>query len=233
MHLFYLSEITGNSIALDTVESRHCIKVLRLKKDDIVHLTNGRGSLFEAKISVADPSGCLLTIVKETREYQKRNYKIHIAIAPTKSIDKLEWFIEKATEIGVDEITPVICDFSERTTLKNDRLDKIIISALKQSCQVYKPKLNLAIPLSKFLNEPFLGQCFIAHCAEGEKYHLKEIYVPGSDCLILIGPEGDFSPDEINLAKSKNFKEITLSNNRLRTETAGVIACHTIVLLNS
>lgn len=232
MHLFYTPDISGETYILDEIESKHCIKVLRLNINDQIELIDGNGSYYEAVIIDPNPKKCQVKVVKTIKEYGKRNHYLHIAIAPTKNIDRFEWFLEKATEIGIDEITPLICEHSERKIVKPDRLEKIIVSAIKQSIKAYKPVLNNLISYTKFMEQNFEGNKYIAHCEENSKLLLKSAYKPGERALILVGPEGDFSPKEIELAKQNNYTEISLGESRLRTETAGVVACHTINLLN-
>ncbi len=232
MHLFYTPDLRNKIYTLDEAESKHCIKVLRLGINDKVELIDGKGGFHKAKVIDLNPKKCSVEITETIMEYAKRNHYLHIAIAPTKNVDRFEWFLEKATEIGIDEITPILCDHSERKVLKNERLEKIIISAIKQSIKAYKPVLNNLTKLSDFVGSNFNGNKFIAHCEENQKYSLKKVYNNGENALILIGPEGDFSLEEINVAKKNNFKEVSLGESRLRTETAGIVACHTINLLN-
>ncbi len=232
MHLFYTPDLRNKIYILNEVESKHCIKVLRLNVHDKIQLIDGNGGFHNAKIIDANPKKCSVEIVETTKKFGKRNHYLHIAIAPTKNIDRFEWFLEKATEIGIDEITPIVCDRSERKILKNERLEKIIISAIKQSIKAYKPILNNFTKLSDFAGPDFNGKKFIAHCGESQKPSLKTAYNKGENALILIGPEGDFSQKEIDIAKQNNFKEVSLGESRLRTETAGIVACHTINLLN-
>jgi 16S rRNA (uracil1498-N3)-methyltransferase len=232
MHLFYTPDISENIYTLNEIESKHCIKVLRLGTNDTIQLIDGKGGFYNAKITEPNPKRCTVEITKTQKEFGKRNHYLHIAIAPTKNIDRFEWFLEKATEIGIDEITPILCEHSERKAIKPERLEKIIISAVKQSLKGYKPKLNELTNLDDFLKMNFKENKFIAHCEETNKILLKNNYNKGSNAIILIGPEGDFSPQEITLAKDNNFLEISLGESRLRTETAGVVACHTINLLN-
>ena len=232
MHLFYTPDISEETYTLNEIESKHCIKVLRLNTNDQIELIDGKGSFYEAKIIDPNPKKCKIEITKTIHEFGKRNHYLHIAIAPTKNMDRFEWFLEKATEIGIDEVTPLLCDHSERKAIKNERLEKIMISAVKQSIKAYKPKLNPLTKYGDFIKQNFDGTKFIAHCEENEKQSLKANYKTGSNSLILIGPEGDFSPNEIKLAKENNFRETSLGESRLRTETAGIVACHTINLLN-
>ncbi|MBE9491864.1 MAG: RNA methyltransferase, partial [Bacteroidetes bacterium] len=156
----------------------------------------------------------------------------HLAIAPTKNINRFEWFLEKATEIGIDEISPIICDHSERKTLKTDRLNKILITAIKQSIKVYLPKLNSPLTFNEFIQKPCSSFKFIACIDEEHQLNLKKAYQKGKDVVIIIGPEGDFSREEIKLAKELKYLPISLGKSRLRTETAAIVACHTIQLLN-
>jgi 16S rRNA (uracil1498-N3)-methyltransferase len=232
MNLFYTPDISNKIYQLEETESKHCIKVLRLKEDDIIHLIDGKGSLFEAKIIDAHPKRCTVECIDEKSEYGKLNYDLHIALAPTKNIDRTEWFLEKCTEIGISEFTPLLCHHSERKVVKHDRLFKVITSAVKQSLKAYHPTLNELTKFKDLVTSEFNGEKYIAHCEEGEKTHLKNLCSPHSKCLVLIGPEGDFSLEEIQLAKDNGFKEISLGNSRLRTETAGVVACNIVSLIN-
>ena len=232
MNSFYLPEISGNIVKLSTEESNHCIKVLRLKKGDHVFLLNGKGSTFETLIQKPDPNGCELEIVNEEKSTMRRSYHLTIAIAPTKNMDRFEWFAEKSTEIGIDRIIPLICHHSERRDLKSDRLGKILIAAMKQSGQTYLPELSGKTNFKDLISKPFDGIKMIAHCDEGEKKTLKDSILLGKDLLILIGPEGDFDPSEIEQAILNGFIPVTLGDSRLRTETAGLVACHTAYLVN-
>jgi len=232
MHLFYTPDLKGKFYILDPIESKHAVKVLRLAADDQIQLIDGKGGFYSAKIKDANPKKCTVEIIGEQKEYGKRNHYLHIAVAPTKSNDRFEWFLEKATEIGIDEITPVICEHSERKTIKPERFEKIIVSAVKQSIKAYKPTLNKLTNFEDFIHSNFEQDKFIAHCEENEKTLLRSAYNKGKGAVILIGPEGDFSTREIQLAKEYNFKEVSLGESRLRTETAGLVACHTINLLN-
>ncbi len=232
MQLFYIPYISGKSVWLGETESKHCIRVLRLGIGDKIQLVDGKGGFYEALISDPNPKRCLLEVIYTENNYGEKGFRLHVAIAPTKNIARFEWFLEKATEIGVNEITPVICRFSERKSLKPERLEKIIIAAMKQSLKAYLPKLNPLIPFNQLLGQPFDGEKYIAHCYEGEKKHLKDSIKKSENSLVLIGPEGDFSKEEVTLALRHGFKEITLGSSRLRTETAGIAACHIINLAN-
>lgn len=233
MHLFYTPDIQDKFYQLNAEESRHCIKVLRLKENDIIHLIDGKGTLFTAKIIDAHQKHCTIECIEIQNNFGKLDYQLHIALAPTKNIDRTEWFLEKCTEIGIDEFTPLLCDHSERKIIKHPRLFKVITSAVKQSLKAFHPKLNELTKFNQLVTADFKGEKYIAHCYEGEKPHLKTLCKPNAKCLILIGPEGDFSPKEVALAKQNGFKEISLGNSRLRTETAGVVACNIVNLSNS
>lgn len=232
MHLFYTPDITGKQYQLNETESKHCARVLRLKENDIIHLIDGKGGLYTSKIINSNPKKCLLEITKTEKDYGKKDYFLHIAIAPTKNIDRTEWFLEKCTEISIDEISPIITQHSERKTIKYDRLFKVITSAVKQSLKAYHPKLNELSKFKDLINTPFEGKKYIAHCNPGDKKSLKQICTKGEKSLILIGPEGDFSPEEVEFALNNGFVAISLGTSRLRTETAGIVACHTINLEN-
>ncbi len=232
MHSFYISEITGSSIQLNAEESKHCIKVLRLKKGDQVQLMNGKGSVYKAVILEPDSKKCILAISGEEKFQNNRNYNLTIAIAPTKNNERFEWFLEKSTEIGIDRIVPIICQHSERKEIKSERLEKILVSAMKQSGQTYLPELDRITSFKEIVDSTFDGIKLIAHCDSGEKRLLKNSVPPGKNILVLIGPEGDFDPSEIKLALGKGFSPVSLGNSRFRTETAGIVACHTVCLIN-
>ena len=233
MQLFYFKDINeqSTSFSFDKEESKHIAKVLRKKEGDILFVTNGLGFLFKTEIAIASDSKCTVTIVSFEKQEQSKIH-LHLAVAPTKMNDRYEWFLEKATEIGVQEITPIICDHSERKVIKTERFDKILLSAMKQSNQYFLPILNDPIIFKEFVKKQFNGQKFIAHCEETDKKTLKSVLKTSEDCTILIGPEGDFSVKEIEIALEKQFIPISLGNTRLRTETAAVVACHTVVLMN-
>lgn len=234
MHLFYTPDIEPSfpQYFLNEEESKHAVRVLRLVPGDEVQLIDGRGGFYIAQIKDAHPKRTILDIVSVTTGYQKRNHYLHIAVAPTKNIERLEWFLEKATEIGIDEVSLIICQRSERKEARADRLNRIITSAVKQSIKAYHPLLNEAVPFNKFISSVSESQKFIAHCAEGEKEALKTALQPGGNYTILIGPEGDFTPAEIESALNNGYKAITLGNSRLRTETAALEACFEANFLN-
>jgi 16S rRNA (uracil1498-N3)-methyltransferase len=235
MHLFYTPGIANDIYTLNEEESKHAIRVLRLKKSDHIQLIDGAGGFYEAEIIDDQPKRCSVKIVSKQTEYGKRNWILHIAIAPTKNNDRTEWFVEKAVETGIEEITPLDCEKSERTIIKSERLQKVAISAIKQSLKAYVPKINELSEFKKFIasTSSFKGEKFIAHCHSREALpHLKTLYTPQQNVLILIGPEGDFSAKEVDLAKENNFTEISLGQSRLRTETAALYACTVINILN-
>ena len=219
------------SFFFDKEESRHIIKVLRKKDSDILHVTNGLGLLFETEITLASDNKCTVKVLSVTKAAAPKFY-LHLAVAPTKMNDRYEWFLEKATEIGVQEITPVFCDRSERKAINPERFEKIILSAMKQSNETFLPKLNPAVSFKEFIKQKKEGFNLIAHCEETDKKSLKEILQPNENVTILIGPEGDFSEKEITLALENNFKPVMLGNTRLRTETAAIVACHSVVFFN-
>jgi 16S rRNA (uracil1498-N3)-methyltransferase len=233
MQLFYTPDIYSDEYTLDEQESKHCIRVLRMKAGDILNLIDGKGGMYTAEIILPDHKACRLKVIDVKREFEKRKFHLHIAIAPTKNIERFEWFLEKAVEIGVDEITPLISEKSERKQVNPERLERIIISAMKQSIKAYKPVLNEAVSFKNFINSDGKGcQKFIAHCIESEKKQLKDIYTHNENAIVLIGPEGDFSASEVETAIKNGFLPVSLGNSRLRTETAGVVACHTLNLIN-
>ncbi|RXR17313.1 16S rRNA (uracil(1498)-N(3))-methyltransferase [Flavobacterium amnicola] len=233
MQLFYNPDINTSvtEFSFDKEESKHIVKVLRKKELDTLHVTNGLGFLFTTEIIFASEKKCTVKII-HSEFHQPNDFYLHLAVAPTKMNDRFEWFLEKATEIGVQEITPIICDHSERKIIKTERFAKIIESAMKQSLQFHLPKLNEPIPFSTFINQKNEGDLFIAHCEETEKKLLKDSIAKNQKYTVLIGPEGDFSEKEIKLALENKYIPVSLGNTRLRTETAAVVACHSIVFAN-
>lgn len=231
MALFYAPDIEQTPI-LPEEDSQHAIKVLRMTEGDKLDIIDGKGNLFHAEIIVANHKKCVVKTFDKIENFNIRTFNLHIAIAPTKNIDRLEWFVEKATEIGIEEITPVICRFSERKIVKNDRIEKILVSAMKQSKKAFLPKLNEQCTFEDFIKKEKNGQLFIAHCYEKDKKLLSKSYIPGNNATILIGPEGDFSEEEVEMAIKNSYIPVSLGNSRLRTETAGVVACHTVDLIN-
>ncbi len=233
MQLFYNTSIseTEKLFIFDKEESKHIIKVLRKKESDILFVTNGLGFLFKTKITLASDSKCTVNILSFEKQKPSK-YHLHLAVAPTKMNERFEWFLEKATEIGIQEITPIFCEHSERKVINIERFQKIIESAMKQSLHFYIPKLNDPIAYKDFIKKEFHSQKFIAHCEDLEKKSLKNELKTNEDVLLLIGPEGDFSVKEIEMALDNNYIPVSLGNTRLRTETAALVACHSIVLLN-
>ena len=232
MLLFYAPDLKGATHHLSEEESRHCSKDLRLKPGDEIFLTDGKGNLFRSVLADVNVRGCHVEIAELIEDYGRKNYKLHIGIAPTKNIERFEWFLEKATEIGIDEITPVICEHSERREIRIDRLNKVIASAMKQSLKTWHPLLNPPVSFDALIKKEITGKKFIAHLQENDPLHLKHNYKAGNDVIILIGPEGDFSGREVESAVKQGFEIISLGKSRLRTETAGVAACGIIAMIN-
>ena len=233
MQLFYNPNLNESqtTFVFDKEESKHIVKVLRKKEGDILHVTNGLCFLFKTEITIASENKCTVQI----NSFEKQDapkFHLHVAVAPTKMNERFEWFLEKATEIGIQEITPIICDHSERKVIKTDRFQKILESAMKQSLHYYLPKLNDSISLKDFIKNKKDGQLFIAHCEETNKKSLKSELKANENVLILIGPEGDFSVKEIQLAIDNNYIPVSLGATRLRTETAALVACHSVVYQN-
>ncbi len=231
MQLFYTPDVQSSVYTLNREESRHISKVMRLKVGDIIHLTDGRGRMMECSLLDNDPKGVSVQIVKGLEDYGKRDLHIHMVVAPTKNIDRFEWFLEKATEIGIEEITPILCEHSERKVIRHDRLERVITAAMKQSLKAYHPVLNELTPLKQFLNEDISGRKFIAHLDEKDPKDIKHLYQKEEKVTIMIGPEGDFSSEEVQKAVDTGFEMAALGTSRLRTETAAVAACHAINLL--
>jgi len=233
MQLFYAYKLIDFKAFLDQEETRHCIKTLRKNIHDIISFTDGCGGMYEGRIVDFSKKSCTLEILNTIEATDKRNFKLHLAIAPTKNINRLEWFLEKTTELGIDEVTFLLCQRSERKNIRLDRLEKIVLSATKQSLKSIFPKMNHLIKFKDFIpqtNASFKG---IAHCNSTNLPHLKNVlHQEITEILLLIGPEGDFSPTEVALAKEHGFKEVGLGTSRLRTETAGIVACHTVHLVH-
>lgn len=233
MNIFYLPEIKGEIVLLDEVESGHAIRVLRMKEGDVVTVTDGSGGWYKGLIEEAHPKKCLIRIISRQMDFEKRDYRLVLAMAPTKNSDRTEWLLEKAVEIGIDGFIPVLCRFSERKNINQMRLYKVALAAMKQSLKAYLPEISEMVSFAEVVRSPFSGKKFIAHCYPGEKPHLRELISEGDDVLVLIGPEGDFSEDEVTLALQNGFREISLGKSRLRTETAALAACHTVALANT
>ena len=231
-HIFYAPQVAEGITELPQEEAGHAVRVLRMKEGDALALTDGMGRFYDAHITLASNKHCQFAIDKTWNDHKLWKGNIHLAVAPTKNMDRLEWFVEKATEIGIDEITPIICRFSERKMVKAERMEKIIVSAAKQSVKAYFPKLNPQCTFDELIKNHQATQKFIAHCYNSEKRQLKTEIVPAKDMLVLIGPEGDFSKRETDGAKKEGFQLVSLGPSRLRTETAAVVACHTINIAN-
>lgn len=234
MQLFYDPSLDSGSQQFDfsPEESKHLVRVLRKSVGDQVEITNGRGSLFRAEILSADPRACRASILSHTPSRPK-GFSLHMAVAPTKNNDRYEWMLEKATEIGLDRISPIFCEHSERKVLKETRLERVLQSAMKQSQQTRLPRLDPPLPFKDFIQGDFPGQKFIAHCYQGDRHDFKRVALPDRDICVLIGPEGDFSKEEVDLALARGFVPISLGNNRLRTETAALVACAMVNGINS
>ncbi|MEY2693590.1 MAG: hypothetical protein RIT03_1982 [Bacteroidota bacterium] len=233
MQLFYDATLTpaDTVFSFDKEESKHIVKVLRKKDGDILHVTNGLGYLFTTQITLASEKNCTVKITDAALQ-KPLDYQLHLAVAPTKMNDRFEWFLEKATEIGLTDITPILCDHAERKHINLERLEKVIVSAMKQSNQCYLPKIHPFTPLSAFVKAERTGQLFVAHCEETERFSLKSKLSPNQQTTILIGPEGDFSSSEIQMALAQNYQPVTLGNTRLRTETAALAACHSVAFIH-
>ena len=234
MQLFYAPDVTLPLYTLNEEESKHCVRVLRLREGDTLHLTDGRGSLYLCRIVEAHQHHCTVEVVQTQSEYGRLGYSLTMAVAPTKNIDRYEWFLEKATEVGVSQIIPIECDHSERRTIKHDRAMRVVTSAVKQSIKAYHPTLNDLTSVRDVITMPFDGQKFIAHCDSTfeKRDYLPSIIKKTENILILIGPEGDFSPEEINFALENGFQPISLGEQRLRTETAAVAATVMVATIN-
>jgi len=231
MYLFYAPDIETTCL-LPEDESAHCVRVLRKSEGDVVTITDGKGFFYDAHVVTPHPKRCEVVIDCRRQWIKPRSFSLHLAIAPTKNMDRMEWLAEKITELGIDTITPLLCRFSERKELKPDRIRKILVSAMKQSQQALLPQLNPMMPFNQFMKETLAGEKYIAHCNEGDKKTLPQCCVPGSSATLLIGPEGDFSDDEVTLALQNGFTLISLGDTRLRTETAALFACAAVHTIN-
>ena len=241
MHRFYIPLVSGDTCKLDEEESKHCVRVLRLKENDAVEITDGRGNLFKAVIENANPKACLLRVRAQNFE-PLPNWELIVAVAPTKNMVRMEWLIEKLTEVGFTKFIPVECNNSERRVIKTERLNKIAIEAMKQSGRVYLPIIEELIPFQKLIDKYkiFDGQKFIPHCQpeplgagnNSEKKSLNSVYKKGENALVLIGPEGDFTKEEVQLAIENGFTPVSLNEKTLRTETAALSAAISVKTLN-
>ena len=233
MQIFYVPDIKGSICVMDENESRHIIRVLRMVRGDKVNIVDGKGTLCEGIISDPDPAGCQVQIIHTARDFEKRGYRLNIAISPLKNTERFEWFVEKSVELGVDEITPLTCRNTEKQGIKKERINNIIISAMKQSLKAYRPVLNEPAAFREFAGFGHAGIKMIAHCNPGQqRKKISEVYEKGMDALILIGPEGDFTADEVEFAARNGFIPVHLGTSRLRTETAAIAACHSVYFIN-
>jgi 16S rRNA (uracil1498-N3)-methyltransferase len=234
MQLFYQPELdqTHSNCIFPAAESLHLSKVLRKKTGDVVHVTNGKGTFFDIRLTHVHAKQTVGEIIG-TRVEAPDSFHLHMAVAPTKSMDRFEWFLEKATEIGIHEITPIICENSERTMVKTERLQKILQAAMKQSLRSYLPKLHEAVSLSSLLENVQATHRFIAYCGDADKKSFTDVVKPKTDILLLIGPEGDFSEKEIATVLQHDFQAVTFGEKRLRTETAALVGCHIANLVNA
>lgn len=233
MQIFYAPGINGSIHYLDESESRHCIRVLRMQKGEAVRLVDGRGTLYEGCISDPDQRRCGIAINEKIADFEKRDYRLHIAISPLKNPERFEWFVEKSVEAGIDEITPLICRNTEKQGIKAGRIENIIISAMKQSIKAFRPVLNKPVLFEEFIRTGVDGTRMIAHCSDDfGRSSIDKVCSIGEDAVILIGPEGDFSKEEIAAALENGFRSVHLGRSRLRTETAGVAACLALYFIN-
>ena len=232
MNLFYQPRIPEGIFYLDTDESRHCVKVLRKKTGDHIRITDGKGFFYEAVILKTDDRQCSFEVEQKT-EAPARRHAIHMAISPTKNPDRIEWFVEKAVEFGVEKISLMECEHTERTYLKTERLEKVAVSAMKQSLKASLPVIGDISTFSTIVDSSQESGKFIAYVDETNPHHLKDVAIPERSYLILIGPEGDFTPEELGHALRHGFQKVSLGKSRLRTETAGLAACHILNLINS
>lgn len=232
MDIFYERDIE-QTLRLGEEESQHCIKVMRHSVGDEIEVIDGMGKLFLCRITSAHPKRTEVEIIETYNNYGEHSYTLTVAVAPTKNIDRFEWFVEKAVEIGIDHIVPLLCNHSERKVIKRDRLEKIVISASKQSRKAKLATVDELKPIDDFIKNINDAQLLIAHCEEGEKSYLPHIIEKGKEVVILIGPEGDFSPAEIAMVQSRGGKAVSLGNSRLRTETAAVMAAAMVNIANS
>lgn len=233
MQLFYAPNFTAPDYTLPEDESKHCIRVLRLSQGSTLHITDGRGNLFCCEVVDAHPKRCQIHVVKQVSEYDKLPYELTMAVAPTKNSDRYEWFLEKATEIGIKEVYPLLTSHSERKIVKPEREQRVITAAMKQSLKAYHPTLHPLTPIAELLKMEFKGDKFIAHCEPSDqKRPLPELIQKGVATIVLVGPEGDFSPEEIAMALENGFREVSLGTQRLRTETAAVVATTMVAIKN-
>lgn len=233
MQIFYCGEISQGKALFNREESRHCLKVLRMRDGEEITFTDGRGNLYQGVITAADPSAMSAAVTSVIQEYGKRGYRLHIAISPLKNDDRLEWFIEKAVETGVDEITPLLSSRTEKSRIRRERLEALILSAMKQSVKSYLPQLNNPVRFTDFIAGQHAGKKIIACCDPAvERMPVTSSFSRGDDVVIMIGPEGDFTLEEVTAALQAGFQPVHIGPSRLRTETAGVVACCSVYLAN-
>ena len=230
--LFFCPDILKSPV-LPEQESQHCVKVLRTREGDTLTVTDGKGSIYDCELLQAHPKQCVVAIRNTSKVVAKRPFSLHIAFAPSKQMDRNEWFMEKATEIGIDRFTPLLCRHSERKEIKQERLQKVVVAAMKQSLQAYLPEIETTTRFEELIERPFQGRKFIAHCHDLPKKQLASSYKKGESALILIGPEGDFSEEEVNRAVSLGFEPVSIGETRLRSETASLVSMHIIHVINS
>lgn len=232
MNVFYLPDADLGQVTMPEDESKHCVKVLRMTEGERFCVTDGKGYLYDAELMEAFPKHATIRLSNRRKGYDHWNYRLEIALAPTKLNERTEWFLEKATEIGIDKVRLFASYHSERRSANVERFEKVMVAAMKQSIKSRLPQVDEMIAFEKLVKQPFEGQKFIAWIDDDVTEQLCDMYVKGSSVLVLIGPEGDFSPEEVNLAKENGFVPCSLGAARLRTETAAVVACHTVQLIN-
>lgn len=225
---FYCPDIETDPV-MPEIESGHCVRVLRHQAGDMLEIVDGKGGLYSARLVTPHPKHAMVEVVGKQEQERYWKGKLTLAVAPTKNMDRMEWLVEKATEVGMDSFVPVLCRFSERKEIKEERLEKTAVSAMKQSLKTFMPEIEPMTPFAKFISRysSYAGK-YIAHCVDdGKRSLLSRVYRPGEDAVILIGPEGDFSPQEIEMAIEAGFKPVSLGDARLRTETAALTALET------
>jgi 16S rRNA (uracil1498-N3)-methyltransferase len=225
MHVFYYPDLVDGPSVLPEPEARHGIRVLRLRRGDVIGITDGRGTFAKAEIVENDVQNCVFRVIEQLTDVNQSRPKLHIAISPLQQLERFEWFLEKATEIGIHSITPLICERTIRPSIRAERMQKIIVSAMKQSAGVWLPKFNEPVPFREFILQPMPLQRFIPHCLNQVRQDLTALLVPHTDTVVLIGPEGDFTSSEIEMAVQNHFLPVSLGPSRLRTETAGLVVC--------
>lgn len=231
MALFYVPDI-ASTWELSEEESAHALRVLRLTVGSNLEITDGWGNLYVTEVASVSGKHCYVKPVEPASKPKNWSGSFHLAIAPTKNMDRIEWLAEKATEVGIDSITFLNCRFSERKVVKTERVERIVVSAMKQSLKYCKPVVGEMTDFRKFVSEERSGAKFIAHCYDSERVVLKDVLPMGEDVTLLVGPEGDFSPEEVELAVKYGYRAVSLGSSRLRTETAGLVGCHTFMLKN-